>query len=61
MSDPGHPITAALRELADQAAPPRIRVDDAWRAGRRRRRAATIIAATAAGPQASRPGRSRRR
>jgi hypothetical protein len=47
MSDPGHPITAALRELADQAAPPRIRVDDAWRAGRRRRRAATIIAAAA--------------
>lgn len=40
MSNCDHPITTALRDLADQAAPPRIRVDAAWRAGRRRRRAA---------------------
>ena len=40
MSKPDHPITTALRDLADQAAPPRIRVDASWRAGRRRRRAA---------------------
>ena len=47
MSDPDHPITTALRDLADQAAPPRIRVDAAWRAGRRRRRAAIITPALA--------------
>jgi hypothetical protein len=47
MSDPDHPITTALRDLADQAAPPRIRVDAAWRAGRRRRRAAIITPAVA--------------
>jgi hypothetical protein len=40
MSNSDHPIASALRELADQAAPPRILVDAAWRAGRRRRRAA---------------------
>jgi hypothetical protein len=40
MSNTDHRIATALRELADQAAPPRIRVDAAWRAGRRRRRAA---------------------
>ena len=40
MSAPEHPITTALRDLADQAAPPRILVDAAWRAGRRRRWAA---------------------
>jgi hypothetical protein len=37
------PITTALRDLADQAAPPRILVDAAWRAGRRRRWAAIGI------------------
>jgi hypothetical protein len=47
MSKPDHPITAALRDLADQAAPPRIPVDAAWRSGRRRRRAAIIIPAVA--------------
>src|SRR5258706_10585129 len=40
MSNTDHRIATALRELADRAAPPRIRVDAAWRAGRRRRRAA---------------------
>jgi hypothetical protein len=47
MSTPPHPITTALRDLADQAAPPRIRVDAAWRAGRRRRRAAITSVAGA--------------
>ncbi|MBO0774855.1 MAG: CU044_5270 family protein [Actinobacteria bacterium] len=47
MSDPDHPVTTALRDLADQAGPPRIRIDDAWRAGRRRRRAAIITPAVA--------------
>ncbi len=47
MSEPEHPITTALRDLADQAAPPGIRVDAAWRAGRRRRRAAIITPAVA--------------
>jgi DNA-binding beta-propeller fold protein YncE len=45
MSDPEHPITTALRDLADQAAPPHIRVDAAWRAGRQARRAAIITSA----------------
>jgi hypothetical protein len=40
MSDPEHLITTVLCDLADQAAPPRIQVDAAWRAGRRRRWAA---------------------
>jgi hypothetical protein len=31
------PITTALREIADQAASPRIRTDATWRACRRRR------------------------
>jgi hypothetical protein len=48
MSNPDDPITIALRDLADQAAPPRISVDDAWRAGRRRRRFRRQIPATAA-------------
>jgi hypothetical protein len=62
MSDPDHPITTALRDLADQAAPPRFRVDAAWRAGRRRRRAAIIAppvamaAAVAAGLLIGLPG-----
>jgi len=47
MSAPDHPITTALRDLADQAAPPRILVDAAWRAGRRRRWAAIGIPAVA--------------
>jgi hypothetical protein len=47
MNDPDRPITTALRDLADQAAPPRIRADAAWRAGRRRRRAAIITPAVA--------------
>jgi DNA-binding beta-propeller fold protein YncE len=45
MSDPEHPITTALRDLADQAGPPHIRVDAAWRAGRQARRAAIITSA----------------
>jgi len=48
MSKPDDPITTALRDLADQAAPPRIRVDAAWRAGRRRRRA-TVTSMAGAG------------
>jgi hypothetical protein len=47
MSKPDHSITTALRDLADQAAPPRIRVDAAWRSGRRRRRAAITSVAGA--------------
>jgi DNA-binding beta-propeller fold protein YncE len=45
MSDPEHPITTALRDLADQSGPPHIRVDAAWRAGRQARRAAIITSA----------------
>ncbi len=65
MSKPDHPIAAALRELADQAAPPRIGVDAAWRAGRRRRRAAVtcmagagaaVVAALTVGLLAGLPG-----
>ncbi len=40
-------INTALRDLADQAAPPRISADAAWRAGRRQRRAAIIAPAVA--------------
>jgi hypothetical protein len=47
MSDPEHPITTALRDLADQAAPPRLPIDATWRAGRRQRRAAVGAAAVA--------------
>ena len=47
MSDPEHPIATALRDLADQAGPPHIRVDAAWRAGRQARRAAIITSAAA--------------
>jgi hypothetical protein len=51
MTDSDHPITTALRDLADQAAPPRLLADATWRAGRRRRRAAigtTAVAVVAA-------------
>jgi hypothetical protein len=50
MSDPDNPITIALRDMAEQAAPPHLRIDAAWRAGRRRRRAAvtTSVAGAAA-------------
>lgn len=50
MSNPDDPttITIALRDLADQAAPPRFSVDDAWRAGRRRHRSRRQIPAAAA-------------
>jgi len=51
MSDPDNPITIALCEIAEQAAPPRPRIDAAWRAGRRRRRAA--ISTLAAGTMAA--------
>jgi hypothetical protein len=40
MSEPGHIIGTALRELADEATPPRLNAGALWRAGRRRRRAA---------------------
>jgi hypothetical protein len=44
-------ITTALRDLAGQAAPPRLSADAVWRAGRRRRWAA--ITASAAGAAAA--------
>ena len=44
--DPDQIITGALREMAGQAAPPRLRIDAAWRAGRRRRLTA-IVTSTA--------------
>jgi len=47
MSNSDHPITTALRDLADQALLPRLRVDAAWHAGRRRRRAAITCMAGA--------------
>ncbi len=65
MSNTDRPITTALRDLADQAAPPRIRVDAAWHAGRRRRRAAitsmagggaAVVAALSAGLLTVLPG-----
>jgi hypothetical protein len=40
MTHPDSPLTIALRDLADQAAPPRLRIEAAWRTGRRRRWAA---------------------
>jgi hypothetical protein len=40
-------ITTALRDLAEQAAPPRLDADGLWRAGRRRRWAAITAAAAA--------------
>jgi hypothetical protein len=43
-------ISGALREMAAQAAPPRLRVEAAWRAGRRRR--LTAIATSVAGAAA---------
>jgi hypothetical protein len=48
MNDPDNQITTALRDLADQASAPRINVDAAWRAGRRRRRAVVITPAAMA-------------
>jgi hypothetical protein len=43
-------IADALREMADQAAAPRMSIDAAWRAGRRRRRSTmTASVASAAG------------
>jgi hypothetical protein len=39
-------IASALHDMAGQAAPPRVRIDAAWRAGRRRR-LATIVTSTA--------------
>jgi hypothetical protein len=47
MSAPDDRIITALRDLADQAAPPRLSVDAAWSAGRRRRWAAISGAAVA--------------
>lgn len=50
MSEPDHIIGTALRELADEATPPRLDAGALWRAGRRRRRAAitTSVAGAAA-------------
>jgi hypothetical protein len=50
MSEPDHIIGIALRELADEAAPPRLNAGALWRAGRRRRWAAitTSVAGAAA-------------
>lgn len=50
MSKPDHIIGTALRELADEATPPRLNADVLWRAGRRRRWAAitTSVAGAAA-------------
>lgn len=47
MNAPDDQISIALSELADEAAPPRIMIDAAWRAGRRRRWAAIGGAAVA--------------
>ena len=47
MSNPDQQIKTALQDLADEAGPPRIEVDDAWRTGRRRTRFATITSAVA--------------
>jgi hypothetical protein len=48
MTEPDTHITIALRDLADQAAPPRLNADALWRAGRRRRWAAITTSAAAA-------------
>jgi hypothetical protein len=55
MNDPDNPITIALRDMAEQAAMPRLRIDAVWRAGRRRRRAAvaTSVAGAAAAAAAA--------
>ncbi len=53
MSDPDNPITIALRDMAEQAAPPRLRIDAAWRAGRRRRWAAITTSAAGAAAAAA--------
>jgi hypothetical protein len=50
-SEPDHIIGTALRELADEATPPRLNAGALWRAGRRRRWAA--ITASAAGAAAA--------
>jgi hypothetical protein len=47
MTDPSHQIATAFRQLAEDAAPPHVRVDAAWRAGRRRRRAVIVLPAAA--------------
>jgi hypothetical protein len=47
VTEPGRLIADALRELAEQAAPPRQTAGAAWRAGRRRR--VIAMAASAAG------------
>jgi hypothetical protein len=51
MSDPDNPISIALRDMAEQAAPPRLQIDAAWRAGRRRRRA--VVTTSVAGAVAA--------
>jgi hypothetical protein len=50
MTELDDPITTALRDFAEQAAPPRLNADALWRAGRRRRWAAitTSVAGIAA-------------
>lgn len=53
MSDPDNPITIALRDMAEQAAPPRLRINAAWRAGRRRRWAAVTTSAAGAAAAAA--------
>jgi hypothetical protein len=60
MNEPDNPITIALREIAEQADPPGLSADAAWRAGRRRRwaamagSAATVAAAAVLVPLAVR-------
>jgi hypothetical protein len=51
MNEPDDLITTALRDLARQAAPPRLSAEALWRAGRRRRW--TAITAAAAGAAAA--------
>jgi hypothetical protein len=53
MNDNDNSIASVLRDIADQASPPRLSADAAWRAGRRRRwapvaAAAAVTAAAAA-------------
>jgi hypothetical protein len=47
MTHPDSPIAIALRDLAGQAAPPRLNIDTAWHTGRRRRW--TAVATSVAG------------
>jgi preprotein translocase subunit SecD len=54
MNEPGRLIADALRGIGEQASKPRLRIDAAWRAGRRRRlRARAASAAGAAGVAAA--------